>query len=165
VGILSPSLFLKFRASTKLKKIKSPVSEPLPTPTKMSLKITLSKPIGMLIVPAVSSSTHKLLPRVPQSLRSARNMRISTLSTKVIVCAFLMFVAKNSESVDSDGIQKFFEDINVDLMDASTLAFAYLCKAKAMVNENNCLNGKGVFTKDEFCTGLAAVKYVSVVLK
>jgi len=55
---------------------------------------------------------------------------------------------KDQDKIDGDGIQKFFEDIKIDIMDASTLAFAFLCQAKAM----------GEFTKDEFVRGLTAVK-------
>lgn len=49
-----------------------------------------------------------------------------------------------TQKIEIEGVSKLFEDLGLDLMDATTLIVSYYFGAKK----------SGEYTKEEFCTGL-----------
>jgi len=66
---------------------------------------------------------------------------------------FSKYKEPKEDKIGATGIEKFFQDLGVDLMDPVTLVISYMCKAQTM----------GQYTKTEFATGMAELKCESIV--
>lgn len=82
-----------------------------------------------------------------------------------------MWINLKTQKIEIDGIVKFFEELGLDLMDATTLIISYYFGAKKSVwketlpllkSTKTYLNKQGEYTKEGFCNELSKLSVNTV---